>query len=672
MPNHTVQTSAKWYEIKAQGEAAAAGARTAEIYIYGNIGDRWDENGVVAADLVRELAALDADTITLRINSYGGSVPDGLAIFNALKRHKASIDVQVDGVAISCAGYIAMAGDTVTMAANAMLMIHAPWGIAIGNSAELRDHADMLDKYAAAMATSYASKSGKSRDECMALLTDGKDHWFTADEAQAENFCDTVGPAVNVAASIARSYDLSRFTTPVAAATTHQEQIMPEVNSAATAAASRTKEQNAEILAFFKPFASREGVGELQTQVLADPAITVEAASSKLLTHLAKDTSPAVPAGAHPMIDTVEDETDKVRGAQVQAMLARAGLRDAKGEAIRVDASNPFRGHKLLDIARASLERAGIKTAGMNQMEIVAAGFTQSGSDFPILLENTMHKALQAAYAVAALTWNRFCATGSVSDFRAHNRYRVGSLSNLDSKTELGEFKSKTIPDGEKSSIAAGTKGNIINLSREMVINDDLGAFVGLSASLGRAAARTIESDVYAVLALNAGMGPTMSDGKALFDPDHGNIAVDGVWSVAVLESMRTKMATQKDVGGNDYLDLRPAVLLASISNGGELRVINDSQYDPDTANKLQRPNMVRGLFRDVVDTPRLSAGRGYAFADPGEAPVIEVAFLDGAQEPFLEVQEGFDVDGSRHKVRLDFGIAAIDYRGAVTAKGTA
>jgi len=135
---------------------------------------------------------------------------------------------------------------------------------------------------------------------------------------------------------------------------------------------------------------------------------------------------------------------------------------------------------------------------------------------------------------------------------------------------------------------------------------------------------------------------------------------------------MRTKMAMQMDVGGNDYLDLRPSIVLCSIANGGDLRVINEAQYDPDTANKLQKPNKVRGLFSDVVDTPRLSAGRGYAFADPSEAPVIEVAFLDGAQDPYLEVQDGFDVDGARYKVRLDFGIAAIDYRGAVTAKGTA
>lgn len=681
MPN--VQQPTKWYEIKARAEAAAE-ARTAEIYIYGNIGDRWDENGVTAAELVQDLADLDVDTIVLRVNSYGGSVPDGLAIYNSLKRHPATIDVHVDGVAISCAGYIAMAGDTITMAENAMLMIHAPWGVAIGNAADLRDRANMLDKYAAGMAAGYAAKSGKTPAACMALLTDGKDHWFTAAEAAAENFCDTVGPTIAVAASVAASYDLSRFSTasssgpneatPVRSqsvrATTTQETTMPAVTPAAPAAFARTKPMNDEILASFKPFASREGVVDLQMQILADPAITVEAASSKLLAHLAKDTAPAVPVGAHPRIEVVEEEADKKRGAQVQALLARAGVRDAKGETIRVDASNPFRGQKLLDVARASLDRAGVKTAGMSQMEVVAASFTQSGSDFPVLLENTMHKALQSAYAVAALTWTRFCATGSVSDFRAHKRYRIGSLSNLEAVSELGEFKGKTIPDGERASVTISTKGNIINLSRQAVINDDLGAFVGLAASLGRAAARTVEAEVYATLALNSGLGPTLEDTYTLFHANHNNITTGSAIAMLALDADRVAMASQKDVGGNDYLDLRPAVLLVPIGLGGTARSINDAQYDPDTANKLQKPNIVNGLFRDIVDTPRLTGTRRYLFADASEAPVLEVDFLDGAQEPYLEVQDGFDVDGGRYKVRLDYGVTAIDYRGAITNAG--
>ena len=679
---------AKWYEIKAAAPVAQGEApKPAEVLIYGNIGDRWNEDGVVASELVRDLSALQADTINLRINSYGGSVPDGLAIYNALRRHKATVNVFVDGVAISCASYIAMAGDTITMAKNSQMMIHAPWTFAYGNSNDMREQADILDRYAKAMASAYADKSGKTYEDALALLTDGKDHWFLADEAKAEGFADEVGEEVAVAASLASSFDLSRFKAaaptaacapqqvpqPTAAAVTTKEASMPApVPAAGQPAATpfaRTKDDNAQVIAMFKPFAARPEIAALQTEVLADPGLTIETIQARLLAEMGKGAEPANPQNAFPKIETVSDEGDKRKDAVVASILARAGVaQDAAARAAL--SSNPYRGDRLLDTARASLQRAGVSVSGMTPMEVVAAAFTQGTSDFPVLLENAMHKTLQAAYATAALTWNRFCATGSVSDFRAHNRYRTGSFGSLDAVNELGEFVNKSIPDGEKASITAGTKGNIINLSRTAIINDDLGAFVGLSNMLGRAAARTVEADVYALLALNSGAGPTMGDGKALFHADHGNITTGAAITMAALDLDRVAMASQKDVSGNDYLDLRPAVLLVPIGLGGTARSINDAQYDPDTANKLQKPNIVNGLFRDIVDTPRMTGTRRYLFADPSEAPVLEVAFLDGNQNPYLELQNGFDVDGARYKVRLDYGVGAIDYRGAVTNAG--
>ena len=677
---------AKWYEIKAAAPVAEGEApKPAEVLIYGNIGDRWNEDGVVASELVRDLSALQADTINLRINSYGGSVPDGLAIYNALRRHKATVNVFVDGVAISCASYIAMAGDTITMAKNSQMMIHAPWTFAYGNSNDMREQADILDRYAKAMASAYADKSGKTYEDALALLTDGKDHWFLADEAKAEGFADEVGEEVAVAASLASSFDLSRFkaaapaaaghstpvSQPAAAAAKPQEHSMPEEKKPAAqpAAFARTKDDNAQVIAMFKPFASRPEIAALQTEVLADPGLTIETIQARLLAEMGKGAEPANPQNAFPKIETVSDEGDKRKDAVVASILARAGVaQDAAARAAL--SSNPYRGDRLLDTARASLQRAGVSVSGMTPMEVVAAAFTQGTSDFPVLLENAMHKTLQASYATAALTWNRFCATGSVSDFRAHNRYRTGSFGSLDAVNELGEFVNKSIPDGEKASITAGTKGNIINLSRTAIINDDLGAFVGLSNMLGRAAARTVEADVYALLALNSGAGPTMGDGKALFHADHGNITTGAAITMAALDLDRVAMASQKDVSGNDYLDLRPAVLLVPIGLGGTARSINDAQYDPDTANKLQKPNIVNGLFRDIVDTPRMTGTRRYLFADPSEAPVLEVAFLDGNQNPYLELQNGFDVDGARYKVRLDYGVGAIDYRGAVTNAG--
>lgn len=411
-------------------------------------------------------------------------------------------------------------------------------------------------------------------------------------------------------------------------------------------------------------FATWAGVPELLRQCEDDTSCTVEQANAKLLAHLGSQATPI--AAGH--VTTVEDETDKLRAAGVAALMVRAGVADDK---MRADnAGNPVRGYKLLDFARAALARAGVKADGMDQMQIVASAFTQSTSDFPVLLENAMHKTLQQAYRLAPDTWSRFCHVGTVSDFRAHPRYRLGSLGVLDSLNELGEFKNKTIPDGEKGSITADTKGNIINISRKVIINDDLGAFIGLAQMLGRAARRTIEVDVYALLALNSGLGPAMEDGKTLFHADHGNIGSGSALAVAGIEADRVLMASQKDVSGNDYLDLRPHCLLVPIGLGGTARVINNAEYDPDTANKLQMPNKVRGLFSDIVDTPRLAGTRRYLFADHMDAPVIEVAFLDGAQEPVLEQMAGWTVDGTQHKARLDFGVAAIDYRGAVTNAG--
>jgi hypothetical protein len=569
-------------------------------------------------------------------------------------------------------------------------MIHAPWGVAVGNAKDMRARADVLDGFAKALASGYAKASGQTLDECLALLSDGADHWYSAQEAVDAGFAHEVTAAEPVAASLASSFDLSRFARtppegtpsfqPAAAAANPKEHSMPDPVKAAAPASTpsagtppasafaRSKAQNTEVVAMFEPFIARAGMPELQTEVLVDQTLTMEQIQAKLLKKVGEGSEPANPQGHHVRVETVEDEADKRRGALVNALMVRAGT--ASKEVRASINANPFRGHKLLDVARASLQAKGVRTDGMDQMQVVAAAFTQSSSDFPVILENTMHKTLLGAYALAALTWNRFCATGTVSDFRAHNRYRVGSFGNLDSKNELGEFRTKAIPDGEKASIQAATKGNIINLSREAIINDDLGAFVGLSASLGRAAARTVESAVYALLAENSGLGPTLNDGKSLFHADHGNISTAAAISMLALDADRVAMAQQMDISGNDYLDLRPSVLLVPIGLGGTAKSINNAMYDPDTANKLQKPNIVNGLFRDIVDSTRLSGTRRYLFADPMEAPVVEVAFLDGSQEPYLEQEVGFTTDGTRYKVRLDYGVGAVDYRGAVTNAG--
>ena len=434
----------------------------------------------------------------------------------------------------------------------------------------------------------------------------------------------------------------------------------------AARAIAQDKERRDRIAESFARFSGHEGVPALMATLQADPSVTPEAAGLKLLAHLGSNERPV--AGHH--VVTIEDERDKRAEAVAASLMVRAGVAGKREREIA--AQSGMAGRTLLSLAEASLARAGVSTARMDKMAVVAAAISQGTADFPILLETAMHKTLQSAYANASDTWSRFCKVGSVSDFRANGRYRVGGLSNLDAVNEFGEFKNKAIPDGEKGSITANTKGNIINLTRQAIVNDDLGAFIGLSASLGRAARRTIEASVYALLAENSGLGPTQSDTNPLFHSGRKNVGTGAALTVASIDADRALMASQTGVGGFDYLDIRPAILLVPTAHAGTARVINDAQYDPDTANKMQRPNAVRGLFRDIVDSPRLTGTRYYMFADPTEAPVIEVAFLDGQQEPVIEMERGFDVDGTRYKVRLDYGVAAIDWRGAVTNAGTA
>lgn len=464
-----------------------------------------------------------------------------------------------------------------------------------------------------------------------------------------------------------------KATAPQADGKTSEPQGTTNVTEIERAAEARLRDQiearHREIKARFRPFLDREDVRAMYDDVLADTSVTVEAASQKLLAKLGEGVEPLTPQGYSPRIEAGEDDMDKRRKGVTAALMVRAGVATPEIRA-SVDGGNPYRGMRLLDLARASLERAGVNPKGMSQMEVVAAAFTQSTSDFPILLEDAMHKTMLQAYQTAPDTWSRFCALGSVSDFRPHHRYRSASIGNMQVVNENGEFKNVPIKDGEKASIQADTKGLIVNMSRQMVINDDLGAFIGMAANIGRSARRTVEAAVYALLGENSGLGPTQADGEPLFHANRNNVASSAVNSTESWDAMRVLMAQQKDVGGNDYLDIRPSIWLGPIGLGGAARNVNEAEYNDEATKNQRRPNISRGLVSDIVDTPRLTGNRFYLFANPSEAPVIEVAFLDGQIEPYLERMEGFTVDGSMFKGRHDFGVAAVDYRGAITNAG--
>ena len=470
-----------------------------------------------------------------------------------------------------------------------------------------------------------------------------------------------------------------------------------QTNPTTTAAAPPPSEDATRAAAEAATRAERERVTGIQASVraaklggeFADELIrngtSLDAARAAVIERLAA-TDEQVRTEQHVRVEITDDAADKwQRGASawlfqkaaVADTIAAARKASPDHAAFRNVALDPgeFRGLSLVELARESLELRGVKTRGMSKMDLVGKALTHrsaynSTSDFGVLLENAMHKTLLAAYQTTPDTWSRFCAIGSVSDFRSHNRYRLGSFGVLDSLNEHSEFKQKQIPDGEKATISASTKGNIIGLTRQAIVNDDIGAFQSLAMRFGRAARLSIEVEVYAMLSANSGLGPTQADGQPLFHANRANVGDAGALAVDAIDADRVLMAKQKDPAGNEVLDLRPAILLVPIGLGGQARVINDAQFDPSVSNKFQVPNKVRGLFREIVDTPRLTGTRRYLLADPAAAPVFEVAFLDGQREPFMESQDGWRVDGTEWKVRLDYGVAAVDFRGAVTNAG--
>lgn len=163
----------------------------ATIYIYDIIGEDW-YGGVAAKDFVMQLNALDVDVIHLRINSPGGDVFDGRAMATALKQHKAKVIAHIDGQAVSAATYVALAADEVEICAGGFFMIHNAWTIQMGNAAEFRSAADLLDKVDSSISADYEQKTGKSTEEITAMMA--ATTWMTAEEALAEGFVDRIAP----------------------------------------------------------------------------------------------------------------------------------------------------------------------------------------------------------------------------------------------------------------------------------------------------------------------------------------------------------------------------------------------------------------------------------------------------------------------------------------------
>ena len=188
-----------WYQIKAKSDKP----KSADISIHDEIG-LW---GISASAFMRDLRGMgELDEINLSIHSPGGDVLDGWAIYNSLKNSKAKITARVEGLAASMASVILMAADTVEIPENAYIMIHNPWGFAMGDAEEMRDTADLLDKLGNGLVNAYASRTGNDEDEIREMMS--AETWMDGKEAVERGFADKLIGAVALSA---RAFDSRKF-----------------------------------------------------------------------------------------------------------------------------------------------------------------------------------------------------------------------------------------------------------------------------------------------------------------------------------------------------------------------------------------------------------------------------------------------------------------------------
>lgn len=606
-----------------------------EILIYNSIG----AGGITAQAIVEALKAIPpGDPVTVRINSSGGDVMEGLAIYNALREVKPV--VYVDGFAASMASAVAMAGAKVFMAENALMMIHKPWTNSTGGNAnDLREHADLLDKVEQQLVKAYAGKTGLPENQIAEMLS--KETWLDAAEALQLGFADEIIQPSQMAASL----DLSMFAA------------VPEKIQAAQLA-------NRERVTQINTVASLLGKQlppEFVASLIADPRITIEQAHTKILAEIGKD---AAPLGGCPHIEvSMSEQNQNFFNDATDALLARAGVAVKNISTGARDLAK----YSVVNLAEQYLRLNGTNTQGYNSDRIIARAFeiraAHTTSDFPHLLENVAAKSMRMAYMEEPASHVIWTGEAEVKDFKQNSLVQLSEAPDLEAVPEGGEYKHGSFGD-EAEKFHIETFGKMFKITRQALINDDLQAFTRLPQAFGQSARRKEADLVYAVLTGN----PDLADGVELFHTDHGNVVTGAsTFNLAALASGRLRMRLQKGPAGLQSLNLIPRFLIVPAALETTAEQLIASIVDPSKSNDTPNAEFVRGLTL-VVDSrlDDVSATTFYLAASPGQVDTITRAYLAGEGRPYIETREGWEVDAMEIKCRLDFAAVPADFRGLV------
>ncbi|MFN4141635.1 prohead protease/major capsid protein fusion protein [Aestuariivirga sp.] len=323
------------------------------------------------------------------------------------------------------------------------------------------------------------------------------------------------------------------------------------------------------------------------------------------------------------------------------------------------DAARPYINMSMADLARITLERAGRSLPLNRTPGALIERALHTTSDFPQLLVSAASRSLRDGYIQAANGIRTVAKERNHRDFRGLSRVILDhSGFELKKVNEAGEFTRGTMEEA-RSSYRLETFGRVFGISRQALVNDDLGAFDDMARKLGMAAANFEAQQMVDLLTDNSSLGPTMDDSVVLFHSSHGNVSASGAGpDVTTLSVARKAMREQTGPGGG-IIGVAPAYLVVSPEN----ETAGEQVLAQLTATQLSNVNPFSGSLRLVVE-PRLTGKRWYIVADPNMVDGLSYAYLEGEAGPQVFIREGFDVDGTEFKVRLDFGCGFEDWRG--------
>jgi len=322
--------------------------------------------------------------------------------------------------------------------------------------------------------------------------------------------------------------------------------------------------------------------------------------------------------------------------------------------------------HKAATLSRNEVASVLLNRSKFRRFtELHGVALSHATGDFPLILADAMGKSIRAAYATAPRTWDRWARRATAPDFKSISRVQLGEAPTLESMEPGEEYKYGTVSESSETyRLAKYGKG--LSFTREMLINDDLGAFDRIPTAMGRAGVRLEETVAYAILTANAAMSDTVN----LFATGHANLTT-GVPSVTALGAMRAALRKQTPLGGDSSnpLDLDLAVIVCPAALETGLRQLVASDVDPGKSNATINP--FKGL--EVVSSARLDATSAvvyYGFASYNDMDTVELSFLEGEEGLVVEEEEDFDTDTVKVKARHHVAAKAIDHRGMVRSSG--